>query len=348
MNQYERFDVDNVGEGITDIRIVAAAPALPSRLYVIAADEDMLRALRWVEGGGITVEDVFTDDDPVSLVPVVEEGSVRLALASRGGPHVTLLEPDPDGGEAELIDRLPLLIEPDRIQSFDFFGSGRNDLVLRSDFSEEITVLQALGGFAFAPGDSIRIGDGANDFTFFIDPEDRPFLASINRNSSRLTLLSILSGGLLIPTGDFSAGTGPVSIASGLVDEDSHPDVVIADRDGQRVLVWQTRQQARIQTRLDLPVEDEPAVVRTDDLTLDGRDDIVIGFAEGERVSMVVEQRWNQPVSFDTAIPSERIAVGDLNGDGVPDFAAASSARSTVTVYVSTGATRVGYWPLFD
>lgn len=346
-NQYTRWDVENVGQGIRDLLFADLWNEGQERLFVVAGGEDIVRSIVWQEGTLPEVEPVFQDDDPVSLIVSSAVGSPLLILASQGGPHVSLLQPQAPG-EVSLLERISVLVPPLSIQELDFTLDGLPDLVLQSDLEGEVSVLQRSSGNEFSLDEAVPIGDGTTAFDSLVTPAGQSFIASVNSSSRRLTLLRILSGGLLVPQGDYAAGVEPVAVQAGRIDEDENPDVAIADRAGSAVVVWTTNGSSTLQQRMDLTLAESPATIALDDLTLDGLDDIVVAGARDESVVMYVEQLWQDPVRFETAMRAALVATGDMNGDGVPDFAAAASNDTRVTLYVSQNATAIHNWFLFE
>jgi FG-GAP-like repeat len=155
----------------------------------------------------------------------------------------------------------------------------------------------------------------------------------------------------------FPAGAGPSTEAVGDVNGDGYPDVVVADAQSNTVSVllnngngtFQAPRQYTIgifnanPTGSTFHLADFRRQVVLDDLNHDGKLDIVVTNFDSEDVSVLLgngDGTFQPQRRFDATANPFSVAVGDVNGDGIPDIVAIDSqggADSTVAVLLGKG-----------
>jgi len=151
----------------------------------------------------------------------------------------------------------------------------------------------------------------------------------------------------------FAAGASPVAIAAADFDGDGRRDLVVANNQGGSLTVLRKGQHGGFQTLPPLPVGAEPNAVATADLDGDGAQDIVavnqnclsgtcgpgsaavlLGHGDGSFASAFFVPTGTNPQS---------VAIGDFNGDRVPDLAVVNAVTiitqgpGTVSILLGLG-----------
>jgi len=239
---------------------------------------------------------------------------------------------------------------PSSVVVGDFNGDGIQDLAIADNLTNGLTVLlgDGTGKFASAPGSPFTV-DGvaesvvAGDF----NGDGIEDLATVNNSTNNVTVLfGNGSGGFAkSPGGPYAVGRSPRCIAVGDFNNDSIQDLVVANGDDSTltVLLGNGLGGFTAAPGSPFPAVDPPFGVVVGDFNGDGNQDVAMSPLRSGNVSVLL---GNGSGGFTTAIGSPfsvgglafNLGVGDFNGDGVPDLAAANANDSTVTVLLGNGA----------
>jgi hypothetical protein len=207
------------------------------------------------------------------------------------------------------------------------------------------TALATTGTFAIAVAD--LNGDGLPD------------IAGTNPGSSVVSvLLNVTPPGSSVASFtshvDFATGLIPISIVAFDVNHDGRPDLVTLNQTGNTVSVLLSETAAGATTpefgsKIDLPVGTEPYALRFGDFNSDGKLDLVSANNDSNTVSILLDITKAADVAtfvpkadFQTAAGPSVAVVDDLNGDGLPDLAVATTTgmlsvmRNTTTPGAAT------------
>lgn len=165
----------------------------------------------------------------------------------------------------------------------------------------------------------------------------------------------LLSATNVGPTPDFGAaanfGSGAGALATAVADlnGDGRLDVAVANQSGNTVSVLLNNTipgsaSASFSLAANLGAGSLPCAVATGDLNGDGRPDLVVGNTVSNNVSILLNTTstvaggvsFAAPANFVVGTTPFGVVIGDLNGDGRPDVAAANNNSNSVSVLLNT------------
>ena len=147
------------------------------------------------------------------------------------------------------------------------------------------------------------------------------------------------------PRTDLNTAAVPRSVEIADVDEDGHPDVIVAVQGGNEVSIFRGNGDLTFRPRLDVPTAINPVALAVVDWTGDGNLDLLVGCAGDTSLTVHVGNGLGQfapgaSVRCPT-VPWE-IEVGDITGDGILD-AVVSADEPAVALFDVPGAAGGGF-----
>jgi hypothetical protein len=183
--------------------------------------------------------------------------------------------------------------------------------------------------------DSVAIGD--------LNGDGKPDLATANFGPDTVSVLLGRGDGSLQSKLDYRTGNDPESIVIGDVNGDGQPDLATADVGADTVSVLLNRGGGGFVLNAHYQTGSGPDSVAIGDLNGDGLPDLVTANVHTRTVSVLLnagdggflgrrDYRTGGHGSFGSLV-----AIGDLNGDGKPDLAAAHIDPFAITVLLGRG-----------
>ncbi|MGH8130864.1 MAG: FG-GAP repeat domain-containing protein [Steroidobacteraceae bacterium] len=231
---------------------------------------------------------------------------------------------------------------PGSVALADLNGDDRLDIVVASEQSNSLTLLlgDSGGRFAEAPGSPVAAGNIPNDIAVGDFNEDSaPDLAVANHESDYLTALLGDGRGL------FRQAQGspvrvrvkphPHGIATADFDGDGHLDLVTDGWETDQVEVLRGDGRGGFSTLATLPVGRHPYQrVRAWDVDRDGDADIVTANLRGASVTVLAGDGHGgfRPAAGSPFLSNPfptAVAMGDFNGDKLPDLAVTNSPSNS-------------------
>ena len=138
---------------------------------------------------------------------------------------------------------------------------------------------------------------------------------------------------------DVAVGTGPSSVASGDLNGDGKPDLVVANAGSNDVSILFGTGGA-FSAQPAVAVGTNPRSVAIRDLDRDGKPDLVVANNGSGDVSILLGTgggAFGVASPFGVGVNPVSVAIGDLNGDGKPDLAVANNGSNDVSILLGTG-----------
>jgi sigma-B regulation protein RsbU (phosphoserine phosphatase) len=306
-------------------------------LVVTNADDNTVSVLLGNGDGSFqTARNSSTGAQPtsVALADFNRDGRLDLAAADGADYTVSVLLGNGDGS----FDSAPHFAAgpgPESVAVGDFNGDGIPDLAVAN--LAGVSVLLGNGDGSFQPARTFSAGNdplavAVGDF----NGDGVLDLVEANYGSDDVTVLLGNGDGSFQGARNFPAGSRPDSVAVGDFDGDGVPDIVVANanRSGNGAAsVLLGNGDGLFQAPRTFGASYNPTSVMVADLNRDGALDLVVS---GSTVSVLL---GNGDGSFQAwrAVAPGTAAVGDFNGDGIPDLAVAADGNGTVGVLLGNG-----------
>jgi hypothetical protein len=231
----------------------------------------------------------------------------------------------------------------------DLDGDQVPDLAVANAFSDNVSVLLGVGDGTFAAAVNYAAGDGPWSVAIGdLDGDLAPDLAVANYLDDNVSVLLGLGDGTFAAAVHYATGDWPRSVAIGDLDGDQVPDLAVANYAfpfSGNVSVLLGLGDGTFAVAADYAAGNGPHSVAIGDLdgdqvpdlavansgtwpTFDGNVSVLLGVGNGQFAAAVNYAVGDEPSS---------VAIGDLNGDQVPDLAVANSGWDNVSVLLGLG-----------
>jgi Bacterial Ig-like domain (group 3)/FG-GAP-like repeat/FG-GAP repeat len=233
----------------------------------------------------------------------------------------------------------------------DFNGDGNQDIAVADQQGNAVSIL---------------LGNGKGSFATHVDYPTSPFPTAVtvaDFNGDGKADLAVSGGdgntvSVLWGNGDgtfqgqLNCGTGdiPYGAIAGDFNNDGIPDLVVANSGGNTVSVILNNGNQTFQARTDYPGGTEPHSVAVTDFNGDGFLDMAVAASDCPvfpncgpgSISILLgngDGTFQAPSYLSTGTDTDpySVAVGDFNGDGIPDIAVANYATNTVSILLGQG-----------
>jgi hypothetical protein len=251
---------------------------------------------------------------------------------------------------------------PFSVAAGDFNGDGKPDLATANTNANTVSILlntTALGATtpSFAP--RYDFGTAASPVWLAVGDfnlDGKPDLAIVEQSSNDVSVLlnNTVPGSdtpSFAPRQDFATGAGPAAAVVGDFNGDGEPDLAVVNQFSNTVsvLVNTTAPGASIASfaaMQNFATGSLPNSVAVGDFNGDGKPDLAVADVGSDRVSVLLNTTtpgsattsFSPRTDFGTNSAPDSVAVGDLNGDGMPDLAVTNFFSNSVSVLLNTAA----------
>lgn len=300
---------------------------------------------------------VGTEPGGVAIADFNRDGKVDLAVANGGSRNVSILLGDGKGGFTPAAGS-PFSAgdNPNDIAVGDVNGDGTLDLAFANHDTTYLMVLagDGKGGFRPATGAPFAVqskphphGVAMGDF----NGDNKLDLATDDWQNNRVTVLfNNGQGGFLSPGASFPVGKMPYhKLRAADVNKDGRADVVTTNFEGGNVTILLADGKGSFSQPKGSPFEanKQPFAIAIGDLNADGNPDLAVGHysgditdTSGDRMSILLGVGDGTfRLSWSQAAPGKAptsVAIGDVNGDGIPDAVFGNYANASVTVVLGS------------
>jgi hypothetical protein len=280
------------------------------------------------------------------------DGLQDLAVADYGTNNVSILL-GVQGGTFMPAMTFPVGSEPAAIAVQDFNGDGKPDLAIANFNSNTVSILlgNGQGGFAEAPNSPISVGTGPVSVVASDLRGNGTFdLVVVNETNNDISiLLGNGDGTFSLQPNSPTVGGNPLSVVIGDFNGDGIPDLAVADYLAHEVSLLLGNGNGTFQTPVPFQTGVYPSAVVAADFNGDGKLDLALasipfGTSIGNQVSLLLGNgngTFSTAALFGVGYLPYSLVVGDFNGDGALDLAAANSASNTVSVLLNAQGTTI-------
>ena len=285
-----------------------------------------------------------TDTDPhmVAMGDLNGDGAVDLAVVNMNGENVSILLNRGNGSLASA-NNYEIGDLPGSVALGDLDNDGSLDLAVTVSGENQIAVLLNQGNGTFQNAVKFSVGDDPSMVAIEDLNQDGDLdLAVANNHSDDVSVLFGNGDGTFNPEVSYAVGNEPKSIAIGDLNGDGDIDVVVANWWDHNVSILLNHGDGTFQAAFNYAVGDRPGAVAIGDLNGDGAPELVATNVHSDTVSVLVNNNdWNSTfqsaVNYPTGDWPNSGAIGDLNGDGIPDIAVTNYYASKVAVLLGNG-----------
>ncbi len=296
----------------------------------------------------------------VAISDLDGDGKPDLATANANSSNVSVFRNTSTADSVSFATKVDFSTgsNPTSVAIGDVDGDGKPDLAVANNGSNSVSVLRntgtAAGSVSFAAKTDFTTGSAPRSVAIGdVDGDGKPDLAVANFDINTVSVLrntSTAAGTVSFAAKvDFTTGDSPRSVVIGDLDGDGKLDLAVANNPSNSSSMSVLRNTGTavgtvsFAAKTDFPTGNSPRSVAIGDLDGDGKPDLATANANSNNVSVLRNTGSSGTVSFaaktdfTTGDFPLSVAIGDLDGDGKPDLAAANFLSASVSVLLNTG-----------
>jgi hypothetical protein len=315
-------------DGGTYVTIQATLVSPNPSAFQVAAGATTNLAYQFATSGGVITVGTGTLNISIQVSVATPDGGVGGGQGGAGGglfasPTFCSTDPNHANGFSPAI----------AVVVADLDGDGALDLATTT--SDVIAVLPNTGLGTFGTSLNYPAGDAPYALaTGDLDGDGKADLVVANYGAHSPGGVSILfnggAGGLLPPV-NYAAGVNPISIAIGDLNNDTFPDVVVANTTSGDVSVLLNRRDRTFAPAVNYLVRPALTSIAIGKLNRDAQPEVIVASAASNEVLVFANIGGGTLGNF-MAFPAgggpQSVAIGDLDGDSMPDVVTADGDGS--------------------
>lgn len=240
---------------------------------------------------------------------------------------------------------LPTGAQPDDIAVADFDGNGTMDLAVTVDQPDRVQFFFGNGAGGFPTSTTVLMPAGSSPAAIVAGDFDAngSMDCGVSLKNNNSVMLLINSGAGVFSFGSSAAvGQEPRYMTAVDLNGDAFPDLVTANRDTDDITVVMNSF-GTLGAGVSLAAGQRPQGIASGDLNGDGAPDVVCSNHDSRTLSVFTGNglgglALSATLSVGGQVRPEDLRIADLNGDGLPDIAAATNGAgfNTVTYFLNS------------
>jgi hypothetical protein len=288
---------------------------------------------------------VQANPSAIALTDLNGDGKLdAVYIVNPGTPQLTRMLGDGLGGFGAAVN-FPTAVSPGDLAVGDVTGDGKVDVVEAGTPSVALVPGDGLGGFTTA---TTMASTSGTQSVAIADVNGDGRVDVIAPGTITSTLCVYLNGaGLFQSFADVPAGTNPRGLAVADFNSDGKLDVVTSNDNSANLSVFLGNGSGGLGTRVNYATGSHPQWVIAGDLNGDAKPDLVYVSYGSNTVSTLVNS-GDAAGTFapKTTVPvggaPQGVAMGDVNGDGLPDLVVADGATNALAILIGSGSGSLG------
>jgi hypothetical protein len=281
-----------------------------------------------------------------------QDGQPDLATANPDDNQVTVLLQQTNGVFLPPVS-YAVGERPMSVKSADFNNDGRSDLVT-ANFDGTLNLLR---GRASIPGlftndwgiseyfGVLNLGSNHNDVAVGdFNGDGNADLVTPNYYGASLSVARGQGNGTFTAGQYLPVNSGPACVRVDDFDGDGKLDLAVGYDSGMVISLLRGAGNGTFETKTDIPTWEIPWFVTSADINFDGKPDLVAAHYDWRRISVMLNRTTDNgqlafapPVTHEVANDPVCVAIGDFNGDNLPDVASANFASVSVLLGLGNG-----------
>jgi len=233
---------------------------------------------------------------------------------------------------------------PDGLAVADVDGDGNLDLVVANDTGSSVSVLLGNGDGTFKPHKDYPAGSfphwiAVGDF----NGDGKPDLVETNEGDNTIGVFLNNGDGTFKAMKTFPVSQYPYSVSVGDFNDDGNIDLAVTGYQDSVVSILLGNGDGTFKSHVDYQTGTSPAIVATADINQDGKLDLVtVNYSNGTTGTASVllgkgDGTFQTHIDSTVGLGPDGLAIGDFNGDGIPDLAVANLIGNSMSILLGKG-----------